>query len=105
VVNCCSRSLSDSFVSLITLLNFAINIAVVGSGFRRCDLSPLVQLLDFAAGVAANVATMLPLLEVNFVDVWVGVGTTEGGILLLMLALRKWYFAIGIAVTDSETCF
>jgi len=43
---------------------------------------------------------------VNFVvDVWVGVGTTEGGILLLMSVLRKWCFAVGVAVTGSEACF
>ncbi|CAG8714451.1 10152_t:CDS:1, partial [Gigaspora rosea] len=69
-------------LSLITLSDCAIDIAVVGGGFCHwlvvnfspslsvflvvkfrhwCDiacgdLSPLVQLLDFAAGVAANVA-------------------------------------------------
>ena len=49
---------------------------------------------------------MSPLLGVNFVvDVWVGVETTEGGILLLMSVLRKWCFAVGVAVTGSEACF
>jgi len=66
------------------------------------DLLPLVQLLDFAAGIAANVT----IAWVNFVvDVWVGVGNTEGGILLLMLVLRKWCFVVGVAVTGSEACF
>ncbi|CAG8558534.1 15353_t:CDS:2, partial [Gigaspora rosea] len=68
-------------LSLITLSDFAVDVAVVGGGFchwlvvnflpslslflmvkfRRCDiacsdLSPLVQLLDFTASVVANVA-------------------------------------------------
>ncbi|RIB21219.1 hypothetical protein C2G38_2078904, partial [Gigaspora rosea] len=34
------------------------------------------------------------LLGVKFVDVWVGVGTTKGGILLLMSALRKWFLPL-----------
>ena len=68
-------------MSFIMLLNFAVDVAIVGGGFRRwlvmnfspplsflvvkfrhwCDIAcgdllPLVQLLDFAAGVTANVA-------------------------------------------------
>ncbi|CAG8851895.1 12414_t:CDS:1, partial [Gigaspora margarita] len=59
-------------------------------------------LLNFAAGVTANVA----IAWMNFViDVWIGIQTTEGGILLLILTLKKWCFGIGFAVTDSEACF
>ncbi|CAG8813633.1 14063_t:CDS:2, partial [Gigaspora margarita] len=47
------------FILLIMLLDFTINVGIVGGRFRHwlvVDSSLVVQLLDFAASVAANVA-------------------------------------------------